>query len=118
MRKEILISVAVFLAVVLLSMSIFYFTTDTVSGAIAFELATNHPLYWIGIVSAVAGSGLSIYLAIRFNVTGIAVNFIAAGIAIALCVSIFMFPGKIKTDPISSGISTEEINYLRENGLK
>lgn len=119
MKKEILIPAIIVLAIILLSFIIFISTGDSgVNGMDAFALAAKRGGYWLWIVGVIAAGIATILFAKRQDVTGIGINFIAAAIVAALCLAIFLFPASIKTDPISSGITTEEINTLRANQLK
>jgi cell division protein FtsW (lipid II flippase) len=97
------------------------FTADGgngVSGSDAFKIATSHTGYWIWLLSSLVIAVIALYYAKVADLEAKPFKWIIACIAVFVTLCVFYFPVNIKTDPISSGITTEEINYLKVKGLK
>ena len=115
--KKILIPALIVLAVFILSFLYLIFSgSDTISGTEAFMIASTRWTYWLGIVVVSLAAAVTIFIASKNEVTGLAVNFIAFGIAAAFVLALLAPVANIKADPIGSGASTEQINNLKEKG--
>lgn len=106
-------------AVIIISMLILAFTgNETVSGTDAINIAASQPGYWITIAMVIITSAATIFFAIKKDVTGMGIQLLCVVIAAAIALAVVGRPANIKADPIGSGATTEQINYLREKGMK
>jgi hypothetical protein len=114
---SLLTAIAIFFGVMAISFGIYIIDDGGagVSGSDAFMLVSNHARYWSFIAGALVAAALIIYLAVRFDFYN---GWLFLVVAVMVACSIFIMPIKFKIDPVSSGATTEEINYLKTKGLK
>lgn len=89
------------------------------TGLDAWAIAASRPAYWIFIILAILASGYTTYYCIKNKVAesgGASIHFVLFGIAALLSLCIFVSPANIKADPIGSGATSEQIEYLKNKG--
>lgn len=120
--KEIGIVLLGFIAVMTLGLFILKISDSSdnikVDGMDALRIAAAHTGYWIWICSAAFVCIVAGVIAYRKQIYGGKVVIIGLLMAVLMALVIFTKPVNIKTDPKSSGITTEEIEYLKTKGLK
>lgn len=91
---------------------------DAISGKDALMIAASQFWYWAWVIITIAGSVIVAVIAIKCDMTGMGVQLLCVVLAAIIAVAVVGKPANIKADPIGSGASTEQINYLRGKGLK
>lgn len=120
--KQAFIGIGIFLTVLAIGYMILIFGASSdnvhVDGHDAVKIAFHHTGYVVAIFFAIAVCIATFIMAWRNDWYGAKLKFAIIGCALLLTFCIFAKPVNIKTDPISSGITTDEINYLKSKGLK
>lgn len=91
-----------------------------VSGVDAMKIAASRPLYWVFIIAMAVVN----YFAVKKVISMIkeeehafAIHGLAFIVSLLLIATVFIAPANIKADPIGSGATTEQIEYLRSKGM-
>jgi drug/metabolite transporter (DMT)-like permease len=122
MKKETMYAIGSFLSVLLIGYLILMFSPSSdnvqVDGKDAINIAFAHTGYKIALaIGALVSIGVYIFCSKReLDTPAIVIASLLTGLFLAIMV--FYFPVNIKTDPVSSGITTKEINHLYSKGLK
>lgn len=120
--KDFIKAVGGFLAILTIGYLILIFSDSSdnikVDGHDAVKIAWHHLGYVISVAIAAAVSVAVAVIGIEKQLHG--GSAVLAGLLTGLFFALMVFtkPVNIKTDPISSGITTEEINYLKSKGLQ
>ena len=115
-----LIGSGIVLASIVLFLSFFLTASDVgVSGADALRISFHSIGYVIPVILGLLVSAGIMYIGVK-NDWQEDMKGVGALVAIVVIIwtTAFTKPANVKTDPIGSSISTEDINYLRTKGYK
>lgn len=122
MKKEVLYSIAAFLAVMLIAFLILMFSASSddikVNGIDALGIALQHTGYIIALIVGMIISVIAILWGVWKDLEAGQSVILGLLTAVVFALLFLSKPVSIKTDPKSAGITTEEINYLKSKGLK
>ena len=122
MKKELLFGIGGFLAVLFIGYMILMFSASSdaikVDGHDAIRIAWAHTGYKVALIVGAIVCFIITGVAIKKQIYGVQVLLVAGLCAVIFGCCLFILPVNIKTDPISGGATTEEIQYLRTRGLK
>ena len=116
MNKALLYWLLYTVGLFILSFALFISLDDSaVNGYDALKIAASRPLYWVFIGLALAASIGAVIFAIKSDLaeSGGGIHFLCFGIAALLMLTIFVAPANIKADPIGSGITKEQMKYVK-----
>lgn len=118
--KQLFIAIAAFILVIFISLQILTHGVgdNGVKGSDALTIATHHTGYWVFLAITLLLDIAAIVIAFKKDFKEFQIVGVGLFVVVLTTLAVFYLPVNIKTDPISSGITTEEINYLKEKGLK